>query len=342
MDLKLLKAFVGVAEHGTVSKAAEVLHITQPALSRQLRSLEHQAGFDLFERAGRGLILTPRGAQLLTECQRLLTCADALSEHARRLRRGDLQVIRVAAASLTIEALFPAFLGRYADQVPDIRMVLVDAHAADHLSMLERGDADLSINVIDTLPLDDRHFASRVLPRFQMLAACSPSFAIGAGDRIDIVALAQHPLLLLDPSYATRNVFDAACHLAGVKPSIVLEARSVNALLAMAEAGHGIAVVPSVLKIDPGRVRTMLVTHRRALLELTVAVIWDKTRMPSRSAEQFADLLAAYIRETYPSPPMPAVPRAKPPARVGAHRAAARSAVASLRRGDANIKEMKR
>jgi DNA-binding transcriptional LysR family regulator len=341
MDLKLLKAFVGVAEHGTVSKAAEVLHVTQPALSRQIRSLEHQAGFDLFERAGRGLVLTPRGAQLLTECRGLLTHADALSERTRRLRRGDLQVLRVAAASLTIEALFPAFLGRYARHVPDVHLTLLDAHAADHLGMLERGDADLSVAVINMLPLDDRHFASRLLPRFQMLAACSPSFPIEAGDVKDIGALDRHPLLVLDPSYATRNVFDAACHLAGFKPTILFEGRSVNTLLAMAEAGHGIAIVPSVLKIDPARIRTMLVTHRREPLQLAVAVIWDKRRMPSRHADQFADLLAAYVRETYPPAPGPTPLVSKRPVRAADGRTR-RAGVASSPRNRNNARGMKR
>jgi DNA-binding transcriptional LysR family regulator len=320
MDLKLLKAFVGVAEHGTVSKAADVLHITQPALSRQIRSLEQQVGFELFERIGRGICLTPRGTQLLAECQTLLTQADALSERTRQLRRGDLQVLRIAAASLTIEALFPRFLERYAKQVPGVRLVLLDAHSVDQLGMLERGEADLSVNVINMVPLDDRHFASRLLPRFQMLAACSHAFPIEAGDIKDIGALAQHPLLVLDPSYATRNVFDAACHLAGFKPTILFEGRSVNTLLAMAEAGHGIAIIPSVLKVDPLKVRTMLITHRRESLQLTVAVIWDKRRMPSRYADQFADLLAAYIRESYPPAHVPAAAAPRHPPRRGARR----------------------
>jgi DNA-binding transcriptional LysR family regulator len=128
-------------------------------------------------------------------------------------------------------------------------------------------------------------------------------------------------LLVLDQSYATRNVFDAACHLAGFKPSILFEGRSVNTLLAMAEAGHGIAIVPSVLKIDPARVRTMLVTHRRESLQLTVAVIWDKRRMPSRYADQFADLLAAYIRESYPTAFAPAAPASKREPQARARRA---------------------
>ena len=105
---------------------------------------------------------------------------------------------------------------QYTKQIPDVRLVLLDVHAADHLGMLERGEADVSVSVINMLPLDDRHFASRLLPRFHMLAACASSFPIETGDLKDIAALAHHPLLVLVPSYATRNVFDAACHLAGL------------------------------------------------------------------------------------------------------------------------------
>jgi len=76
MDLKRLKTFVTVAEHGTVSQAAEVLHITQPALSRQISTLEQDIGFPLFDRVGRHLVLTARGEQLLGECRR--RCTDLL------------------------------------------------------------------------------------------------------------------------------------------------------------------------------------------------------------------------------------------------------------------------
>jgi DNA-binding transcriptional LysR family regulator len=301
VDQKLLKAFVTVAEHGTVSKAAEILHITQPALSRQIRGLEQQAGFSLFARAGRRLGLTPLGEQFLGECRGFLAHAGAFSERARELRRGELQVLRIVGAALTIEAIFPGFLRRNAGRAGGIRTVLVEAEAADHLDMLERGEADLAVGVINMLPLDDRRFAHHVLPRFRMLAACSPSLDLAPGDTMEIAALSDNPLLLLDRSYATRNVFDAACHLADFKPNICFESRSVNALLAMAEAGHGIAIIPSILRTDPARLRTATVTHRHEQLQFTVAVIWDKRRTAPRHAERFSALLDEYIGEAYPA-----------------------------------------
>src|SRR5215207_243493 len=126
MDLRRLKTFVTVAEHGTVSKAADVLHITQPALSRQINGLEQELGFELFQRAGRRLLLTPRGEQLLGDCRSLLAHAGTVGERAQALRRGELKVLKVATSALTIEGAFPIFLHRYAERFPGVRLALIE------------------------------------------------------------------------------------------------------------------------------------------------------------------------------------------------------------------------
>jgi DNA-binding transcriptional LysR family regulator len=132
-----------------------------------------------------------------------------------------------------------------------------------------------------------------------MLGACAPSFPLAKGSAMEITALADHPLLVLDPSYATRNVFDAACHLADFKPNIFFESGSTSALLALAAAGHGVAIIPSALRTDPAKFRTSIITHRRKPLQFSVAVIWDKRRAPLRYVEAFSELLAAHLRAVY-------------------------------------------
>jgi DNA-binding transcriptional LysR family regulator len=299
MDLKLLRTFVTVAEHGTVSKAAAVLHATQPALSRQIRMLEAQLGFALFDRQGRRLILSARGEQLLGDCRAILACVSSLGERAQALRRGDLKVLRVVASALTIETLFPRFLHIYARAVPGVRLDLVEADAAAHLALLERGEAHLAVNVINTIHVDDHRFGSHVLPPFWLLAAACPDRAVGT-DHIDIARLAAHPLLLLKDNYATRNVFDAACRLAGVRPEILAECSSANALLALAREGHGVAVIPSIMQPEPALLPTARVTFRGDPLRLMLAVLWDKRRTLPHYADSFAALLGAHIAETYP------------------------------------------
>ncbi|MBM3572971.1 MAG: LysR family transcriptional regulator [Alphaproteobacteria bacterium] len=301
MDLRRLRAFVAVAEHGTVSKAAALMHLTQPALSRQVGSLEQEFGFKLFERAGRRLALTPRGQQMLGEARGILSNAANLRDRAQALRRGEIQVLRIAASALTIEAIFPKLLRRLAVRAPELKLVLIDAEADRHLTMLERGDAHLAINVINTLSFDDRTVASFVLHRFHLLAVFSATCRARQARSIDIVQLAQQPLLLLRPGNATRGVFDSACGLASVRPDIVFESGAVHTLLGLAAAGYGVAVVPSVLRIDPKAFWTCVVTHRRGALALVLATLWDRRRMPAKVAETVSGLISEHLGEVFPS-----------------------------------------
>src|SRR5262245_56097333 len=114
MDLRRLRTFVTVAELGTVSKAALRLHVTQPALSRQISDLQQELGFRLFDRVGRGLVLTAEGEQFLRDCRSVLNHVDSLGERADLLRRGDRGVLKVAAPPHTIETVLSTFLPLYA------------------------------------------------------------------------------------------------------------------------------------------------------------------------------------------------------------------------------------
>ena len=295
MDLRRLRTFVTVAEHGTVSKAAEVLHVTQPALSRQISGLEQELGFALFERLGRRLVLTPRGDQLLGDCRSLLGHAGAVEERALALRRGDIRVLRVAASALTIEGAFPTFLSRYAELVPGVQLTTIEEDdPAEALSMLDRGKVHLAVSVTNLVAVSDR-FASYRLPSFHVLAAGARSLDIARSATVDICQLAEHPLLLPKSTFATRAIFDAACRLAGVRPSVVMESRAAHALLALAQAGHGVAIVPSILRPDPKELAVMRVTHQQQPLQITLAVLWDRQRTLSHDAENFAHLFAAHI-----------------------------------------------
>ena len=116
MDLRHARTFVTIAELGTVSRAAEHLHIAQPALSRQIGDLEKELGIKLFDRVGRRLLLTGEGEQLLTDCRVLLNSAAAIREHARQLQDGDAGVLKVASSPQMIEGALSAFLLRYKER----------------------------------------------------------------------------------------------------------------------------------------------------------------------------------------------------------------------------------
>lgn len=300
MDLREVRTFVAVADLGTVSRAAEQLHLTQPALSRQIANLESELGLKLFDRVGRRLLLTSEGAQLVAECRGLLNYSRAVRERASGLKRGDAGMLRVSASPHLIEGLFPDFLREYARRYPNVQVRLVEAVGPRVLEMLEKGEIDLAQMVARALTADQRGFGAYPLAPMEMLAACHPSLKLGKNGAIEIRALASHPLLQATEDFAMRRSFDSACRLAGFTPNYVLECRSPHALLAMAQAGHGVAIIPSALRTDRYVLRTLRVLYRGKPLSEPLVVLYDKRRPLPSYAKVFCDLLAEHAKRVFP------------------------------------------
>jgi DNA-binding transcriptional LysR family regulator len=301
MDLRRLRTFVTIAEQGTVSGAALRLHISQPGLSRQIGELQQELGLKLFDRIGRRLALTAEGEQLLVDCRRLLGYADALSERVQVLRGGDTGVLKVAASPLQFESVFSTFLHRYTQRYPNVRVKLIEAVGLDTLTMLERGEIHFGVCLLQSVKTDDSHLGLSPMPPIELLGACHPSLRLRHGSTVDVVRLASYPLLLPDASFAVRRTFDAVCNLARLKPDILIESRAPHTLLAFAEAGHGVAVIPSGLRTHRYALRIVRITYKGKPLREPLAVVWDKRRVLPRYANDFSELLAAHMRKLYPS-----------------------------------------
>lgn len=300
MDLRVVRTFVCVADLGTVSKAAEHLHITQPALSRQIANLESELGLRLFDRVGRRLLLTSEGAQLLQHCRGLLSYSQAVREQAHGLKRGDAGMLRVSASPHLIEGLFPGFLRDYAKRYPNVQVRLVEAIGPQIFAMLERGEIHLAQAVARALSPDDRRFGAYPLAPMEMLAACQPSLTLGKAGSVEIRALAPYPLLQATDDFAMRRSFDSACRLAGFTPNYVLECRSPHALLAMAQAGHGVAIIPSALRTHRYTLRLLRVLYRGKPLSEPLTILYDKRRPLPAYAKAFCDMLAGRAKEVFP------------------------------------------
>jgi DNA-binding transcriptional LysR family regulator len=302
MDLRRTRTFVTVAELGTVSKAAVRLRIAQPALSRQIGDLEHELGLKLFDRVGRRLVLTGEGEQMLADCRVLLNYANALGERAQLLRRGDTGMLKVAMSPQIIEGVLVDFLNEYAARYPHVQVKLIEVLGwPDTMELLERGEIHLGQNLLHAIQPGDQRFGIHGLEAVDLLAACHPKLMPGhTKATIEITRLAPYPLLLLDGSFVFRRNFDAACRLAGFQPSIKFESRTPHTLLAMAERGHGVAIIPSALRTDRHTLRIVGVTYRGKSLREPLAIFWDRRRPLPRYASAFCEMLAAYIRGVFP------------------------------------------
>jgi DNA-binding transcriptional LysR family regulator len=305
MDLKHLRAFVAVAELGTVSKAAVRLHTTQPALSRLIIDLEGQLGFALFDRVARRLRLTAEGEQFLGNSRTLLGFAASLTEQARELQRRDSGLLKVTASPQMIDNVISTFLHRFAKPYPNVQVRLFESVGAQAFAMIERGDVLLGTAGHDAVPPGSDHFGRRQLLTVTFSAAYHTPFELEGSRSIDIRALASHPLLLLDPSFVLRKTFDAACRLARVRPVVLFESGSPHTLLSLAEAGHGIAIVPSNALLHRYTLKAVRIFSGRKPLQEPLSIFWDKRRSLPRYARDFCELLGDYLRELIPNQAAP-------------------------------------
>jgi DNA-binding transcriptional LysR family regulator len=172
--------------------------------------------------------------------------------------------------------------------------------------MLERGDVHLGMLLLRALPPGDHGLGIHPLPPVEILAACHPSVRVQRGSLINVTRLASHPLLLLDAGFVVRRTFDAVCRLAGLKPDVLLESGSPSNLLTLAEAGLGIAIIPSVLQTRRYALRTVRLAHEGKPLREPLGIVWDKRRLLPRYAQDFAELVAAHASKLFPITPLSA------------------------------------
>src|SRR5262245_43605 len=307
MNFRHLRAFATIVDAGGFARAAERLHVSQPALSRQIRTLEIELGISLFDRVGRGVRLTSQGEDLLRHSRRLLTELGSLSERGRAVTAGLSGLLRVGGTPQVIESLLAEFLAEYDRRHPLVEVELKEAGGSQLGDLLDRGEVELAI-----MPAGDARFEGRTLYPMLLLAVLPEGHSLSRRPLLEAAHLEDEPLLLLSRGFASHAWFDAACHMAHVRPRVILESAAPQAIIALARTGHGIAVVPSPVRIPRDGVRVKAVLHRGASIGRWTVAAWNPRRFLAPYGELFVDELAASVRRDYPgrdfvrrSPPLP-------------------------------------
>jgi len=296
VELRHLRYFVAVAEAGAFSRAAASLRITQPALWRQIRDLQAELGVPLFERVGRGLRITSASEGLLRRSRELLSGVDRLVEHARAVRGGEAGDLRIAATPQVIQNVLAPFLTRYLRARPDIDVHLTEEGGVRSGELVERGEVHLGLAIRRG---EDRLEGRPLFPVY-VVAVVTPGHRLARRATVDVTDLRDERLLVLRQGFGTREMFAGACRVAHVSPRIRLEAGDPQSLIALVEAGRGVAIVPSTVRLAGRKVRGVPVLHARASLGAWGWVVWHPERFLPAFASSFVDGLVEYTRRNYP------------------------------------------
>jgi DNA-binding transcriptional LysR family regulator len=254
VELRHLRYFVAVAEEENASRAALRLHVSQPALSRQVRDLEDELGFALFERGARSLRLTATGRVFLGEARAVLRRTDeavAAGRAAATGRRGELQV--GYAPSLTSRILPPA-LRAFQDEVPAVRVLLHDLSTDAMLAGLRAGSLQLAF-LARPLRRMVRGLRFEPLVLEPLRLAVPPGHPLARRRSVPVAEAVREPLVAYSrgeyPEYheTLAAVFAAAKAL----PRIAGEFDGVASLIASVEAGAGVAWIPESVACFSGR-----------------------------------------------------------------------------------------
>jgi len=267
MELRRLEYFAAVARHGSFTRAADALWITQSALSQQVRRLEAELGVELLRRTPRGAELTAAGEELLPRAERILAEVAAARADVDRhagVVRGRVRV----AATATDSPRLPAALAAFHRAHPGLQIALRHAPASEITTLVASGAADVGVaSPPERLPAG----VSAVALREEPLRALLPP-----GDPVpEVVALDDlrgRPFILAEPGTALRAAVMAACQQAGFSPVPLFEVSDPGTVRFLAHAGLGVSVVPASWLEAPGpevavaELRDPVPRHRVALL----------------------------------------------------------------------------
>ncbi|MET0812955.1 MAG: LysR substrate-binding domain-containing protein [Microbacterium sp.] len=303
MNLEQLRGFVGVAHGGNFTRAAEELHLAQPSLSRQISTLEHDLGAELFHRARGGSTLTAAGEALLPLARRMLADADAVRrtlDELAGLKRGR---VRLGATPTLCVSLVAEVLSAFHAVHPAIELHVSEQGSRRLLDELDGGELDLALITTSDAESSERFDVTPLLVEELVVVSSSSEPPITGAHSIRLEDVARLPQIVFSPSYDLRATTDAAFLAAGLTPHAIVEGVEMDAVLRFVERGLGVAIVPAMVLIErPGlqAVRLSEPTLSRTISIARVAGIAPTTaaRVMQHTIASTATALAARMSDT--------------------------------------------
>lgn len=289
LDLRKLEVFAAAARHESVSRAADELHMAQPAVSIAIARLEDSLGLSLFERTGRRIRLTAEGARLHREAEDLLARAAAMEQSSAKLEALESGELSIACPSMLATYYLPQLLAGFLANYPGLQASITQAGTGRIEQMLL--DDALEAGVI-TVQQGSSHgdLELRQLLSERVVVLMAPDHPWANRRYLDVSRLDGQPMVLYEQGYFIRERFDTLCLEHGVAPGRRMTTNFLPLIIEMVKDGVGLGIgLEMMARAEPGIVGIPL----RPAIRLDLALAKRRGRRISLANQAFMDWLAA-------------------------------------------------
>ncbi|GAB2974264.1 LysR family transcriptional regulator [Amycolatopsis acidiphila] len=283
-NLALLSA---LRETRNITRAAELLEVPQPTLSRRLAALAEALGAPLTEPAGRGIRLTRVGTILADTAGRALTTVEAGARQAREELEPATGHVVLGFLHLLGRRLVPSLLGGFRAQYPGVRFTLVQGSRRHILDRLATGELDLAL--VAPVP-DDPNLESSTLAEQDLLLCVPAGHRLAHRRRVRFAELADEAFVTLEHGYGVRQITDALCAEAGFEPKIAFEGQESDTVRGLVAAGLGVAVLPEFGARTPDGVVEIPLAPK---VSRTICLTWPTGDRFTPAVRSFRDYVLA-------------------------------------------------
>jgi len=243
VNLELYRVFYTVAKCGSLTRAAEELYISQPAVSQAIKQLETQLGGQLFNRTHKGMELSETGGkQIFPIVEKALKLFDQAESKYSELKDTATGIVRICASDTVSTHFLLPYIKEYHEKHPNVNLILQNCTSSETIEMLKNGKGDIGFV---NLPLDDSEVhLSNIVMQLHDTFVCSEKFKELTDGIVELKRLQDYPLLMLELSTATRQAIVSFAHSQGIHLHPEIELASLELMTSLAKNGIGIACIP--------------------------------------------------------------------------------------------------
>jgi len=284
VNIRHIEYFLAVAKCGSFTKAAQVLFVTQPTISKMIKNIEEELGVELFNRLGKAVELTDAGQVVFSQAQNIVTAVRNISLELDDLVHLKVGHINIGLPPMVGSSFFPHVIGKFHEQYPEVVIQLTENGAKKIENDVDSGVLDIGVTL---LPINDIQFNWFPFVEEKLMLLVPVSHSLANREEVKLSELAQDFFILLNEDFVLHDRIISACGQAGFRPKIISESSQWDFIGGMVAAKLGIALLPDTIcrGIDRSRVRVIPLVEPS--IPWNLAVIWRKGRYLSFAAREW-------------------------------------------------------